>query len=405
MLILCSVVWPGSLGVCLAQTVDVRTPPPKISFQDWRKVSDEDEDLEYSVSYPSAYESPYPANNTVPLDVFPVEDAKKPTPVVVILHYWGARDLRTERGLADELVAQGVAAVIVTLPYHLQRTPPGFSSGALALRPDPARHDENIAQHLVATMTQSVLDVRRAVDWIQTRPEFDGTRVGIVGVSLGALVASLCYGVDDRFTKSAFMLGGADLAHIVWNSAIVVSEKENLRRMGLTEERLHEQLAPIEPLDFLPQRKSFSAFVIGAKHDTVIPHEDTEKLINALPGAKTLWIDTGHYGGIFVERRLSRLVARYFATEFADQSYVPPTGIYAPTIRIGAQVNTDQGFQIAVGLDIWRSDKDGRFFGSIIATPKGAQLFLGNRMESGIAPGLFLGPDRVSVGVFWSIVL
>lgn len=392
-------------GVAAGQAVTVRTVPPKITFQDWRKVSDEDEPLEYNVAFPSPVESPYPANNTVPLDVFVPEDAKGPTPVVVILHYWGARDLRTEKGLGEELSSQGVAAVIVTLPYHLERTPPGFSSGALALRPDPNRHDENIAQHLVATMTQSVLDVRRAVDWIQTRPEFDGNKVGIVGISLGALVASLCYGIDDRLSKAAFMLGGADLAHILWNSAIVVPERENMRRLGFSEQRLRDELAPIEPLNVLPERTSVDAFVIGAKHDTVVPPLDTQKLIDALPGAKTLWIDTGHYGGIFVQRRLGRLVARYFASEFANQTYLPPTGIYAPTIRIGAQVNNDQGFQIAVSLDIWRSDKDGRFFGALMASPKGAQLFFGSRLEDGIAPGVFLGADHVSFGVFWSIVL
>ena len=107
----------------------------------------------------------------------------------------------------------------------------------------------------------------------------------------------------------------------------------------------------------------------------------------------------------FVQRRLSRLVARFFASEFANQTYVPPASIYAPTIRIGASVNIDQGFQVAVSLDIWRSDKDGRFFGALMASPKGAQLFLGNRLEGGIAPGVFIAPDRVSFGVFWSIVL
>jgi dienelactone hydrolase len=368
-------------------------------------VSDEDDPPEYSVVFPSAVQSPYPANNSVPLDVFLPEDVKGPTPVVVILHYWGARDLRTEKGLADELTSAGLAAVIVTLPYHLERTPPGFSSGALALRPDPARTDETLTQHMVATMTQSVLDVRRTVDWIQTRPEFDSKRIGIVGISLGALVAATCYGVDERISASAFMLGGADLAHILWNSALVLPERDGLRKLGYTEQRLQSELAPIEPLGVLSERKNPEAFVIGAKNDTVIPPEDTGKLVDALPGAKTLWIDTGHYGGIFVQRRLGRLVARYFATEFSGQSYVPPTSIYAPTIRIGAQANNDQGLQIAVSLDIWRSDKDGKFFGAVMASPKGAQLFLGARLDAGIAPGIFFGPDHISFGVFWGIVL
>jgi hypothetical protein len=295
--------------------------------------------------------------------------------------------------------------VIVTLPYHLRRTPPGFASGALALRPDPNIKDGTIAEHLVATMTQSVMDVRRTVDWIETRPEFDKSRVGIVGISLGAIVASYSYGVDQRFGPCAFMLGGADLAHILWNSTIVVPERDTMRRQGYTEERLAEMLAAIEPLRVLPGRTPEPAFVIGAKHDTIIPPEDTQKLIDALPGAKTLWIDTGHYGGIFVQKRLGRLVSQFFGSEFQGRPYTPPNSIYAPTIRIGALADVSQGFEIAVSLDVWRSGSGGRFFGAVMATPKGAQFFLGRDMAGGIAPGVFLGTGRVSFGVFWSIVL
>jgi dienelactone hydrolase len=394
-----------AVGVGASAQVQTAVPPPKIEFGNWRKVSLEEDPLEYELSFPSAVQTPYPANNRVPISVFLPNDVKTPVPIVVILHYWGARDLRTERSFAQELVSQNVAAVIVTLPYHLQRTPPGFASGALALRPDPNRKDESIAEHLVATMTQSVLDVRRTVDWIETRPEFDKSRIGIVGISLGAIVASYSYGVDGRFGPSAFMLGGADLAHILWNSTIVVPERDTMRRQGLTEERLRSELAPIEPLNVLPGRQPNPAFVIGAKHDTIIPPEDTEKLIDALPGAKTLWLDTGHYGGIFVQKRLGRLVAQFFGSEFAGKPYTPPNGIYAPTIRIGALADTSQGFEIAVSLDVWRSGDRGQFFGAVMATPKGAQFFLGHRMDGGIAPGVFLGTEKVSFGVFWSIVL
>ena len=169
-------------------------------------------------------------------------------PVVVVLHYWGASDQKAEVSLANDLLRRGIAAVLMPLPYHLSRTPAGYRSGQLAIQADP--------KVLVATMSQAVLDVRRTVDWIETRPEFDSRHIGIVGTSLGSLVAANSYGVESRFGPAAFVVGGADFAHIIWNSSRVVTQREDLRRRGYTEERMRDELKPIEPLEFLSARRA-----------------------------------------------------------------------------------------------------------------------------------------------------
>ncbi len=389
--------WLFLVAFSSSQVQNPRDPLPVATFPAWRLIDRDDEMEEFGLSFVSAFTTAYKQNNSVPLDVFLPIQRSGAVPVVVVLHYWGARDLRTERIMARELAQKGIASVIVTLPYHLQRTPPGYSSGQLAIKPDP--------DHLIATMTQCVLDVRRTVDWISTRPEFDSSRVGISGVSLGALVASYVYAIDPRVGSASLLLGGADLAHILWNSSLVTSDREKLRKLGYDEDTLREKLKPIEPLDVLKERTSGKAFVVGANYDTVIPRIDTEKLINALPSQETLWIDTGHYGGIFVQRRLSRLVADFFSKEFAGLAFQPPKGIYAPTIRIGALANNDDGFQISVGVDMWRAGRSGNLFGSFLVTPTQPTLFMGYRFDDRFSPGVFVTTDRVSFGLFWSIVL
>jgi dienelactone hydrolase len=378
----------------------VKDPIPTIAFPDWRHVSEEDDDenvVEYSVSFPSAFRSIYPENSIVPLTVFLPAERKGPIPVVVILHYLGARDLRAERRMGKEFAQKGLGSVILTLPFHLQRTPAGHSSGELAIRPDP--------DHLIAMMTQSTLDVRRTVDWIFTRPEFDSNHIGITGISLGALVASLSYAVEPRFNRAALILGGVDLAHILWNSSIVVSDREKLRRLGYTESTLREKLASVEPQKLLEERKSGRAFVIGARYDSVIPRIDVEKMIAALGTPQTLWIDTGHYGGIFVQNRVTRLVAEFFQKEFGGVEFVSPHAIYAPTIRIGAQADFEDGFEIALGLDLLRSGHRGDAFASFLVSPRTPSLFLGYHISGGLAPGIVLTTDHVTLGVYWSFVL
>lgn len=388
------------LGICAAfgQAVPpVTTPPPPIAFQPWREVDHSDDAIEYDVSFPSAIVTRYPENNVVPLRVFVPTGAKGPAPVVLILHYWGATDLRAEVSLAQELASRNVGSAIMTLPYHLARTPAGRRSGDLAIEPDP--------QRLVETMTQSVYDARRSLDFLATRPEFRTDEVGIAGTSLGAIVAALAYSVEPRFKAASFLLGGADLAHVLWSSSRVVRQRDVLRRRGYTEARLRKELEPIEPLHYLPRADPGATFLVEARYDTVVPRESAEALIEHLPGVRTLVLDTGHYGGIFVERRLLREVATFFADEFGNKNFVPPSQIYAPTIRLGFKLDTADGLDVGAGLDLFKFNARGDTFTTLFITPRGPQLLLEHRLFDGLSFGLTGTTRQIGIGLFWSAVL
>jgi acetyl esterase/lipase len=393
-----------ALAIALSQSTlaqdpatDLRRPLPPIAFDPWKQASETDNYREYTSEFPSVVQSEYPVNDVVPVRSFVPKSAKGPAPVVLVLHYWGAKDLKVERALADQLASRGIGAVIMTLPYHLGRTPSGARSGELAIRPDPVK--------MRATMIQATLDAKRAIDFIMTRPEFDSSKMGITGTSLGALVSALVYGTDSRLNHAAFILGGVDLAQIVWSSSLLVEVRDGLRRKGYTETRLRNELVEVEPLTYLGSRLNDSAFIIGGKYDTVIPNGATEALIGSFANPRTLWLDTGHYGGIFVQSRILKEVARYFQTEYAGKAFEPPKRIYAPTLRIGIQANTMNGFDIGVGIDIWKSNQRGDITATGLLTPRGPQLFLGARIANGISFGGIAGTRNVGVGIFWSRVL
>lgn len=384
----------GAAAWC--QAPDLRVAPPPIAFEPWRRIDVAEHSTEYAVTFPSAMSTPYASNNRVPLRVFVPTQGTAPHPVALVLHYWGATDLRVEVALAQELVDRGVAAVLVSLPYHLERTPAGRKSGELAIQPDP--------DSMRATMGQSVLDVRRTMDWIATRPELDAKRTAITGTSLGGLVASTAYAVEPRLAAGAFVLAGADLAHILWHSSRVVAQRDELRRRGYSESRMREELADIEPLAYLPERRVSPTFVVGARFDTVIPPEDTRKLIGALPDAHVLWVDTGHYGGVFVQRKILRLVAQFMQATLTGREFTPPEKLYAPTLRIGVHWDTD-GVQIAAGLDLWKSSVRAEAYASFMVTPRGARVFLGHQIGRGFAVGVIARPEGVGWGAFWSTIL
>ena len=371
--------------------------PPPIRFPDWREVDEPEFGIEYDVEFPSAYVSGIPVNDRVPLKVILPSDGAGPFPVVVILHYWGATDLRAEFSLASALNERGIAAAIMTLPYHLERTPPGHRSGDLAVTGD--------ADHLIASITQATLDVRRSIDFLDTRSEIRTDKVGIVGTSLGAIVAALSYGVEPRIGYAAFVLGGADLAHIVWTSSRVVPQRDALRRAGYTEEKLRKALRTVEPLTYLPRANPGPTFVVRARYDTVIPPLSTQELIDVLPGATYTYIDTGHYGGIFVERKVLQQVASFFNASMRDRPFLSPRALYAPTIRIGAEANSVDGVDLGAGLDLVHFDPLGNTFLDLFFVPRGPQLLLGRKLTLGFSIDAVASARGVGVGIFWSTVL
>jgi len=384
-------------GSAFAQLPPITQAPPPYAFSNWTRVGTTDHATEYGASFPSPLPSPYPENNLVPLEVF-VPDSRGPVPVVLILHYWGASDLKVERALADDLAERGLGSAIMTLPFHLQRTPEGHRSGSMAVTGDP--------ESIKFTIVEAVMDARRSIDFLASRPEFDPKQVGLAGISLGSIIGSAVYGADGRISRAAFMLGGVDLAHILWSSARVVPEREILRKNGYTESTLADDLAPVEPLTLLKSRTAEgNALVVGAKFDTVVPRESTEDLIAALPHVQTLWIDTGHYGGVFVQNRLLREVSKYFAASFGGEAYAPPRRILAPTIRIGADFGLYEGFDIGVGVDfIPRRDLRSPI-GTFLLTPRGPRVFLGQGIDRALGIGVLVTPNHVRAAVLWSIVL
>lgn len=371
-------------------------PEPTSDYRISPRASDPEQTV-FALRFPSAIVTSVPENNTAIVEIYEPRDARRPMPVVILLHYWGATDLDVERRFAKDLNARGMAAAVVTLPYHLQRTPPGQKSGEYAIRPDVA--------FLKEAITQAVFDIKRLLDWIESRPQqYDVSRTALAGISLGAVVGSLTVGVDDRISAAAFLLGGADLAHLLWHSSVTIHTRNALRGLGYTEQRLRQELESVEPMRFARPQIGHSILVIGARFDEVVPTEDTEKLIRAFEAQHVLWLDSGHYGGALVERRIYRTVAEFFQAKLTTGVFSLPNSVQVPTIRVGIHYNTDYKLTVAVGLDLWKAPQNKGFVSGMI-TPEGPLLFGGVTPSRGLTVGVAVTANKVSWGVFWGLVL
>lgn len=373
------------------------SPLPATTFPNWREVRSGEAADEFEVQFPSAVRTQHAENNVVHVTSLLPSDRLAPVPAVILLHYWGATDLKLETRVAAQLNRRGIAAVLMALPYHLRRTPRGFQSGELAIQPD--------AGLLVGTMAQATLDVRRTVDWVRSRPEFRGDQIGIAGVSLGAIVAALAAGVEPRLIGACFVLGGADVGGLLWNSSLSAGKREVMRRNGYTEERLRTELASVEPSHYLALHRPGASLVIGARFDTVVPASSTRALIAALGDPVVQWLETGHYGGVLAERAISRTVGEFFSARFSNRPVREIGSVRAPTLRVGALASGSSALEMLAGIDLWRSNARSDYFASALIGPRGPRLFGGAKVSGGLSIGTAVGPKPPTWGVFWSIVL
>lgn len=350
----------------------------------------------WTTTFLSAVSTDIPANNQVKLRVYLPPDPLGKVPVVVLLHYWGAPDTKVEDEIAGLLARRGIASVAMPLPYHLGRSPIGRRSGELAIVPDP--------EALNQTMTQAVMDVQRTVDFIESRPEFDKDKIGLGGTSLGAIVGATAFAVEPRISTATFLLGGADLAGLVYSSSKVTLVRNALERKGVSESVLRQVLASSEATTYLDPKDTRPTLLVTARFDNVVPPRSSDALYRRLGNCERIMLDTGHFGGFLIQAKLAQTVARYFDSKLNGHAFATPHSLFAPTVRLGLTYDSPRGLQLALGLDIWRANVDRDGFGAVLLSPKGLSFFLGKDIGNGLSLGASIRPRNASLGAFWNVV-
>lgn len=271
---------------------------------------------QYQLTFPSAYASGFPANDRVhgfyyrpSLKTSPStpnlevqDEGDKRAPFILLLHGYGEKRGRKEPDLARALAREGWAVLLLTLPYHFERSPDGAPPAKYMMVAEPEK--------TVAFYRQAVLDVRRALDWAQSRPEIDKKRMAVVGISLGAMVGNLALGVEDRLTAGVSVVGGADPAKFVWESIMMIGIRSDYQREGYEREQLERLWASINGANYL-RGKNKPLLMINGRWDYVMPYECVESLACAAPQAKISWMWSGHWGPLLFPERIHQETIKF----------------------------------------------------------------------------------------------
>lgn len=131
--------------------------------------------------------------------------AAGPYPVVLLVHaltsskeaWWSEESF--ERGwlVARALLESGVAVFALDAPLHGERSYANDHESAWAL------FEQGRWTGLRDMMVDAVLDARRGLDYLVSRPEIDGDRIAVLGYSMGGAVTYILSAVDGRTAASA----------------------------------------------------------------------------------------------------------------------------------------------------------------------------------------------------------
>jgi dienelactone hydrolase len=256
----------------------------------------------YRLRYPSPVTSPYPENNTVHAEYYrPIGDG--PFPGVIVLDITGGNQALS-RIIATCLAQNGVAGLFVQMAYYGPRRPPGAPVRLLS---------PNIPQTLEA-VRQTVLDLRLAAAWMESRPELDPRRLGILGTSLGSFVAALTAEMEPRLGRVAVLLGGGGFVEGYYDHPAARPVRAAFEALGGTRESLVRMIAPVDPLTCAGNLCDRKLLILAARNDEIVPPKMAELLWQAAGKQRIVWFDAGHYTAIaHLPAALAHLVKHFGA--------------------------------------------------------------------------------------------
>jgi dienelactone hydrolase len=284
------------------------------------------------INLPSAMPSGNPVVDTIWFRYFPADAAAGVrAPAVVLLPPLGSGEEDPQMTeFAEYLASRGIASAVMALPYHGLRHKRGD---------EPARHfiDGNLAA-VVHNFQQSVSDAGTVAAWMQARPEIDPTRIGIVGISLGAIVAHLAMGIDSTFPVGVAILGGGDLPDL-YRHSLIAGIEQMMHPHHYTAEQLRT-VAPVDPLTYADRNRPRRVLMIEAARDLLIPPRDATELWNALGRPPIRWIDTNHLAISLFPKPIFKATADFLLAAWAgeDVHAITLPRVDVPTIKAGVIV-------------------------------------------------------------------
>ena len=216
---------------------------------------------------------------------FIVAPAEKGTYAGIVFGHWGPGN-RTEFLPEGKLYAQA-GAVSLMIDYPWVRPAQYQIHGGRGF--DEPEKD-------LAVYSQAVVDLRRGIDVLISRPDVDSSRIAYVGHSYGAQWGAILSAVDDRIKATVLMAG-------VPSDSVFIVESNEPNAVAFRESASEETRAkymrvatvPLAAIGYVPYARPTPLFFQFAAKEREISLPAMKRYYDAASEPKSIkWYDTGH---------------------------------------------------------------------------------------------------------------
>ena len=191
-----------------------------------------------------------PKGGRVPATLI-VPDGRGPFAGILLLHGMpGDRSVMLPE--AEALAKRGAVTLSIDAPFSR----PGY-------RGEPVRFTKQDRDQQV----QLIIDLRRGVDLLASRPDVDPKRLAYVGHSYGGSMGGLLAGVEKRLKAYVFEVGDGGLISLYKG----VNHTESQRLARSVEEQWFAAMEPIEPIRFVGRAAPARLLFQNGRRDSYVP--------------------------------------------------------------------------------------------------------------------------------------
>ncbi|MFC1614743.1 alpha/beta hydrolase family protein [Gemmatimonadota bacterium] len=215
----------------------------------------------YKLSYRSVREQRVPAYLAIPK-----EKTVEKLPAVILLHGWNLFWGKNEDWVQAWIPLLTASGMAVLAPDHFlygeRKVEGGFD------------HGSNRGPYYYRDwMCQSVVDLRRGIDYLRSRDDIDPERIAIMGGSLGGWIGSILAGVDHRIKTAVLTVPAMEF----------ITEQTPAGRV-------------VNSINFVSRISPVPLLMVVAKQDVVARNARSRALFELVPGKKKMVeYDEGHF--------------------------------------------------------------------------------------------------------------
>ncbi len=196
---------------------------------------------------------------------FSIEPGADNGPCLIIQHGSGGTQ-RQGQELGAGLRIGGLQLSVLSIEgrLHGERAPGGVT--------EPVVDVETWAE----VVRDTAIDLRRGIDYLETRPECDPDRIGLFGISMGGFLGVLTAAVDERIAAVVLLATGADYELLIKQATFLFPEVDRDDPAAI--DAALEVLDPIDPKHYVGAIAPRPLLMLNGEEDPVVPRPVARQL-------------------------------------------------------------------------------------------------------------------------------